>query len=548
MPVIQFDRNRSFRVWDVAQIWKGTGVVSTGTIVPNPRDIVIDPGVGLFLVLSVDSEITLENPEPSYLSVLQLLLPWVQQDGQTTHQSSVLDRAYLNTKVRPYTITIDPTYTVAGSDAAYMKLFRGTDTSALSGEVISAVYSGLSITSENIMLERVNPNNDAEKRPVMCNCTQAMNDKELITGVIYNHQGGVIGERLFLVRLSNAMRGLGQTTDYIVDVVLLSSMLDPNILDTINVPASVPIAGGDFRAQLIYNSGAVSEIAVGTNKCKIHGLDHFNTSLSGVVGKVVLTYYPDETEAVINTTNPAINNLSHMYNIRTINNVLDASYKIYVVPKYNAAQHKYNHNEYYLTDLQYGTFIKLTGAGLTVRPIGQTPLDYAEGGLAQMFILSCRVAQYLPGVPGEYRFTQAFTLQYGEPGSFPWVLDYLNDNVNPLGVNTFVEFSDANIISLRSGTSTLPSWLARVWYPLYAIYDDTIQDFAPVPTHYKLMYETEIGGVREISSTWNNNLPNDFSIPFVHHSTISIIWLKATATVDEYLTLGVTPMRLQNTL
>lgn len=547
MAVIQYDRNRSFRTWDISQIYKGPDNVASGTIAPNPRDMVTDPNVGIYIVLSVDGEVTVDNPTPSYLSVLKLVLPFVQLDGQTTHQSTVLDRIYLNTRVTPNTIVTDPSYLVLGSDAAYMKFFKGTDTSNATGTVISAVYSGGNIISENVALERINPNNDAEKRPVMCNCRSVMADKEVVTGVIYNHVGGVIGERMFVVKNTNAMRGLGQTTDYIVDVVLVSSMVDPNLPDTVNVPARVPIAGGDFRAKLMYNSGATSIIAIGTNNCKIFGLDHFNTSLAGTLGKIVLTYFPSEDEAVINTTNPGINNLSHIYNIRTVNNVLDASYRIYVVPKYNALQQKYT-NEYYLTDLTYGTFIKLTGNQITVRPIGQTPLNYNEDGDAQIFIVSCRVAGFIDNAPNDYIFTQSFTIQYGSPAGFPWVIDYLNDNVNPLGVNTFIEYNDAEIISLRSVCTTINGWLERLWYVLYPVFDDTQYSFAPVPTHYKLMYGAEIGPVRDIATTWNNNLPNDFTADLVNYSTITIIWLKSTPTLNEYLTLGATPMRIQNTL
>lgn len=546
MAVIQYDKSRSFRIWDIKQIWKGPNNPNSGAVAPNPRDIIVDPDVGLYLVISVDGDVTDINPTPTFLSVLRLILPFSQIDGQLTHQSTILDRIYFNNRVSPPTLVIDPSYIIAGSEAAFMKLFKGTDTSNNTGTVISAIYNGNNIVSENITLERINPNNDAEKRPTLCNCTHALSDKELITGVIYNHQGGVMGERIFVVKNTNAMRGLGQSTDYIVDVMLVTSMLDPNIIDMVNVPANVPISGGDFRAKLIYNSGATSEIAVGTPKCKVFGLDNFNTSLAGVPGNIVLTYYPDEDEAVVNTTNPGINNLSHMYSVRTVNNVLDASYRIYVVPKYNVAQERYS-NDYYLTDLQYGLFVKIPNNQITVRALTQAPLDYDQGGDVQVFVLSCKPANFVDSAPNDYTFVQMVTIRFGTPTSYPWLLDYRNNNNDLLGMDNYAEFS-TNAVTVRSARSTLNSWLEKLWYPLHPIFDDTQFTFAPSPTHFKLMYGNEVGPVREVVSNWNAILPRDFTAAFVDKSTIAIVWLKSTTVEDEYLTLGVTPMWLQNTL
>jgi hypothetical protein len=559
MQTLIFDVNRGFRVWLIDQIYLGPTSPTSGRIVPNVDDAVFDWNRGVFRVVAVDNVFTVGNGEPTYTPTLKLVdlsilakkqMGLIGSQNLISYQPNVLELAFLNTLVTPFTISLDDRYRVFDTEAAYIKLFKGTDVSANKGTVISKVFNGSgNYISENVELELIDPNNPAIKRPPVFNTIASLYDGEVVTAVIYTQAGGPIGQHSFLIKNSSAIRGLGNNTVFITDIILVSEMLDNIELDLINVPANLPITGGDFQARLLYSDGSNSLISVGTTKCKLHGITNFNTSLAGVSSTVVLNYYPDVNEPIINTSNPYLRSLTHSYRIRTSENVLDKSFKIYVVPVFNTVTNKYT-NTYYLTNLNYDILIKLNNSQISVRNLDNTPIDYTTNTESQTLLLSVVMSTVFPiGYTG-YTFVQSVIVRYGSETTFGWILDYKGNNENVYGAEAYFEYSitGQQVIQIKSGAVTIEEWLSILWTPLHAIFNHNLSLSAPTPTHIQLRYKGVSSPIKAISVAWNSNIPNEFGVAWTEYSTVEVVWLAPTLHPDVYLTVGISPVMIKNTL
>lgn len=542
------DPLRGFHVWNITELYMGPSGTSSGTIVPNVDDEVTDWNNGKYRVIAVDSA--------TYTPTLQLVdfsALALDNGNLGLPKQSVLELAYLNTQVTPYTISIDDWYRSYESAANYCMLFKGTDVTT-TGTVISQVYNGSGVLiSEQVPLEMADTTNPAIKRPPIFNTNIALSDGETVTLVNYTASGGVTGIHDFRIKNTNMVRGLGNSSLYITDVVLVSPLLDPSVVDLINIPANVPITASSFQAKLLYNNGSTVLITIDNIKTKLFGLANFNTSQAGIVSTAVLTYYPAANEATISSSNPSVPSISHVYTVHTVNNVLENSFKIYVIPSFNVSTNTFS-LQYYLTNLSYNIGILLNSAQMAVTTGSGLAVNYAVNTDAQELILSVPLTNIFPaGGYAGFTFVQSVTVQFGNPLTTPWILDYLNNGTQVYGVNMTAAYSLSNIVNIGgsyAATLNTSGWLASIYSAMHPIYDSTTVLAPPTPTHFTLI----LGGVtssviRDIASYWYMNLPNDFGSSWTADSTLTVV-LQQQDSLDPtvYHILGYAPLLLVNTL
>ena len=539
---------RGFTVWLIKEIYLGPE--STGVIVPNVDDMVLDWNSGTYRVSYVDPSSyipTLTNVNLATLNLKQIGAGLA--NDLAMYQPSVIELAFLDTTVVPYTVSIDDRYRIYGIEAVSAKLFYGTDLSVDTGVVISKVYNGSgSFVSENITLVPIDSTNPAIKRPPIFNTNETLLDGETVTLVLYSQAGRAIGQHSFLIKNSSAIRGLGASSIVITDVQLVSNLLDEIQNDLINVPANIPITGGDFQARLIYSDGTDSLIMIGTPKCRLLGIDSFNTSLPTSSSKVVLTYYADINEPVVNVTNSLNRSITHIYNIRTVDNLLEYSYKVYICPTWNPTTQTYS-NEYYLTNLAYDIFIKLANNQITVSLLGGGTIDYTPNSGAQKLALVVNLANVLPGHAGQ-QLIQTVTINYGSLMNIGWYIDYANINESVFGIRTYAEYSTIGqqALSIQSGCLSIEEWLGLLYTPLNALYDQSVRLSAPLPTHFQLNYNGVNSPIRRIDESWNIPLDSNFNTILTQFSTLKIIFLLPTVDSSVYHTLAIAPVKLQSSL
>lgn len=556
MTVLIFDLDRGFRAWHISEIYLGPAMTGNGRTVPNIDDMVIDWTRGVFKVTYVDNIQSEDNPDPTYIPTLQYVNFSVLAGDSSSpntdfylYQPSVLELAFVNSQVTPHEISIDDRYRAYGTEAIYAKLFKGSNVST-DGIVISKTYNQVGeYIGENITLYMIDTNNPAIKRPPVIKTDTALYDGEIVTLVLYSQSGGVTGEHKFLVKNSDAIRGLINDALYITDIKLVTDMLDPIEFDLINVPANIPVTGGDFTAELCYSDGVKTSINIGTNKCKLHGLTSFNTGLVGARSKVVLSYYPDQDEAIINASNPSLRSLSHVYEIQALTNNLHNFFKIYLVPRYNAAGQVFT-IDYYLTNLNYQILIKLEPSQISVRLATGGNISLVANGVSQDIVMSVIMSSIFEHGYTGYTFVQSATIQLGSPATTLYLIDYRGIDEVVYGAGAIFRCNNTGTkpLELTSGEATKANWLAKLWNPLHAIFDIMLTDTVLTPSHFKLRYNGILSSVKTVQQKWDQVIASEFNTNWINGSTIEVIWLYPSGEQNVYLTLGVSPVMIQTTL
>lgn len=534
-----------FRWWRSSQLYTGHLVEDTVLFVPNEGDCVIDDNDVMWRVVAVDAV--------SRLSTLRIMDS--SAAAQTIQGSTALARAapyqqmlraFLNQEVTPITLSLDGQWLVYGSSAEYIKVFRGANTSP-DGEVISQMYDANGIfISENVPLIPIDPTNPNIKQPVEFNCNTALMDGETVTAVVYLLDGGIKEIRGFLIKNTNAIRGLGHNKVYIASIELVSGLLDSVIADTINAPAHTPIAGANFQAQLNYTDGTSELIAVGNNKCKLYGLDEFNPSNLGVSSEVALIYYLSGNESALNVSNQNVKAVHHAYKIRAVDSPIQYAFKVYLVPKYNPSTSRYT-IDYYLGSLDRTIFVKLSSNNYTIAVVGGGGLDYRTFTNTQEFVITVNVGSVFPNEYAGFLFPQSVTIKFGIGQDIGWVIDYKNSSTLTLGVGVYSGYSalGERTFVVQSGQSSLTNWLNLLWKPVHAIFDPHVVLEPPTPTHMKLMYDGIESPWVLIATHWNITLPNYFGAEFIANDTMCIIWGILESDAVAIGRLGITPMPLR---
>jgi len=539
MATIQYNPDRGFRSWHISEVY--IGPTGTGLIVPNINDLIVDYNNGLLRVSDV-------SPAPGYIP---LMVQWdptqvtASMSGDINYQPSASERAFYDSVSDPKTITIDDRYISNGSDGIVAKLFLGTDTSPNTGKVISLELDvGGNVIGENVPLELVE-NNPVRKRPSVIPVATNLLAGETVTLAIYRADGGISGVHTFIVTDSTAIRSIGAATNAITGITIVTSML---AADTIEVPINVSISGLDFTALLHYANGSTASIPIDGVKCKLHGINSFNTSLPGVPGTVVLSYYPDPTEPAINVSGGAV---SSAYPIVVKPNALNNGFKIYISPKYNVTTGQYV-NTYWLTNLDYDLLLELDPALLTITmPLGATP-NYTPNSGVQELTLSLVMSDVFSVGYTNYTFVQRVKISYGNADnvSTAWTIDYVGNQFEVYGIGTRFGFSNLGTypMQLISGELSVANWLTKLYSTIYPIYDNNTANVVRTPTHFRLNYEGITGPDIPVND-WQLYQDSLNGVAWTDLSTVNVIWLyDDSANGKGMLILGLSPVMIHPSL
>ena len=202
-------------------------------------------------------------------------------------------RIYVDTKTVPHTLAVDSRTTFYG-DNAYIKVFKGTDTSAATGKVISAIInSSGKVVSENIPLVLTivpNGTNVNEKTPKTAWCSETVKDGDVVTVVTYTNAGQITSRDKFIISESNLIRSLDQAGVYVNNIELLSPFLSKTDARLIECPINLLASSLNFQAKVTYSDNKSRVDLIDGLKWNIAGLDMFISSQIGKMDRVLLTY------------------------------------------------------------------------------------------------------------------------------------------------------------------------------------------------------------------------------------------------------------------
>lgn len=487
------DPNREWTQWNIEEIFNGT-TNSIGLMVPNPNDLVYDiPNKKVFKVATVD-----------YTTGISVLLNWdsiVDQSVNTEDRflSNGSDnetfRVYIDTSVLPYTLAVDSSMHIYQSDASYIRLFKGTDTTA-GGTVISAFYNqNGDLVSDQIPLEvvaSVNLNNIAIKAPKVGSCNRMLEDGDTVTAIVYSAVGNVVGHSPLKVMNTRFIRNASAASKYIRGIELKSpfnSLTDPSLIE---FKVNTTINSANFMGIVHYSDGSSIERPVDGTKFTILGFNSLMNSFVGQRQPAILTYSLSPEESTFGTTVSANGMITQRYDFLTVPADGAYSVKLFIFPRWLDSSRGY-HLDYWLYSLnrdraQFVTpFITLSA--------NSPAFDPTLYGVKQSITININLQTVDPSY-NPYIHEQAFDIVLQRPGSSStlplWTMSY-SYGQNPLyGINAKAELQDVGSlwsVNIGHGSLSKEHWLASLYHAALPLYNPLLEIAAPQPTHMELVFK-----------------------------------------------------------
>lgn len=493
MPTLipKVDTTRPNQWWFKHQIYDGPNGVATAVYVPNVGDAVLDWGSGTWKVVAVDHY----NTNLSQLQRVNLfaLGGGEEGDGNVTSPTSYASnfRIYVNTKVIPHTLTIDSRRYYNGSANAYIKVFIGTDISADTGMVISAmINSSNQITSENIPLQNLvipNGTNIAQKSPQVGYCSYTPTDGEVATVVVYTAAGAIASVEKMVIVVTDAMRTINQSSAYISSIELLSPFMSATDNRVIECPINLVTQSLVLQGKVTYDDGLSATLPIDGTKFSLAGKDFMISSQIGQVIPLVLLYNLSSDELSVDVT-PNLPNrvMSEKYYLRVL--PIDTFYSVKLFVVLSWASSSYN-LQFFMYNLDRLDLVDVTSQVAYAPGSPQFNGTYYSG--IQNITVSYNMQQ-LGSSYANFNHVQNIAIKLEKPAGQTghntyYTIAYNDDSVYGQNVKAIFGNDDQNagmrMLDISCGLTSYVQWIDQIYRKLDALRVEGAENVAPAPTH-----------------------------------------------------------------
>lgn len=508
-PLLILPSDRPNLVW-IEKVYMGPSSTPEQNLIVNKGDLILDiPRMRFYTVSHVNNNV----PTLKLFDVVAGSPGSIGSDlmhSLSNYNPDVSTSAFYNPNVTPKTIVLDSDYYLTGTDHSYGILYRGRLT-AEQTQFAEELSRNLANTSSQIPIDAVGTN-PGIRRPQTIYTNKNVNTGDEVTFISYTNATGISGIKHFTVVSTDAVRAPDINQDYIVDVLLVSPMVTNDHPTTIQLPSNISVNSTGFQARLLYHSGNYSPLMnIDGTKIKLLGLDDFNTSYGGPASQASLVYYPDPDEPCINMGNSGNPFIMRTYDIVTVLANTDYSFKIYLVPKWDAINNKYI-PEYWLTNFNHEFATNLTEMGVTVnaQKEGGGSVDWSLPNTEMTIDLSINIKDVFPALD-HYIFTQRLKVRLEPPMSNlvtnrPWQINYLgSETMNIFGNRDNLKFFGSYVggknLDISAGATTRAEWLDRLYVSLSPVWDTEMDEHMPMPTDFVLVWEENGPGTAMFTSS-----------------------------------------------
>lgn len=509
--------NRAFAMFHISEIYvPGAADPEKAIYVPNVDDLIIDYQVGFYRCSAVDYTTglsTLQRWSPPRVNDLV-----TDQDillGSGPGRPSESFRAYLDTSVTPFTLSLDARLHMYGTGNRYAKIFRGSDTGEVNGEIISRWYdqSG-NFLGENLPLEVVamdDINNIAIQTPVVGYTLTDMADGELVTVVIYDDAGNVRSINPVTVKRTSFIRTVDMSLEYIVDIGLECPYLSSSDPTTMEVPLNMPVINIPMMGLVTYNSGRVARVPIDGTKFSILGLENYIATRAGQTVPVALSYKIGSGEHSYSMTPSVNNHITKQYQVRTMNP--DAAYKVklYAYPVWVDTLNGYN-MKFFLSNLTRDMLWDVTNK--VTQGVGARAFNPTQYAVLQRCSFMVNL-QEVDSRFNAYNHVETFDIVLSGPPNdaleTTWSVGFEPNQDPAFGDETYSEVSYINVnnwtVKVSSGETTQEDWLNKLYSRMLPLMDENSEVIPPVPTHFYLTIgnERELYPIAQWSATLSSN-------------------------------------------
>ena len=467
----------------------------TGTIIPRPNSLVIDPlNNGLLQrVLSVNA-ITLNSTlGPVFTSLLAPDVP--DLDPTDSSIVSIIDygnsRFYLfyDKAEHPTKLNLDKKIIILGDDAVSYEISRWDATLQLYVP-ISLYYDTNGIyTGTKIPLSVVGTTNNI-KIPSNCHTSYDMKDDEVYHMFIYDSAGTHCGGIKLFAKKAIVNNSLGDDlliTDFIIEATQMDN--DGLYLFPDQDPGSLVIT-----PKVVYSDGNTSIIPIDNSICYLYGLEGFTASYPGQTVEVLVKYFLAPTQQAV--TDCLTVSGSQRYLIKTaLLTVKDPgtneySIKILTVPTYISSISRWV-LMFYLYSLADNTVRNITPF-VTV----SSNYDGRLMGIEQPLTLTLRIRSIHPDAATDFVYQQNVLIKLAPYDYYEryTIRDSIGDTYGIFGVDSPilgrpVLYYDADLEKYfipTSKFSTKDVMLEAFYYKARPLYDSNWLSVPPEPTHFTI--------------------------------------------------------------
>lgn len=547
VPIV--DQSRGYRQWYYDEVY--TTPLGVGRYVPNVNDSVWSWELGLHRVTAVD-----------YLTGASTLVPHTFTNNNSgvlatdtmlgSGPGSVSEsfRVYIDTTVSPPTLAVDRRLHVYGSDASYVKIFKGTDTGP-SGHVVSAMFSGMTLLSENIPLETVvTPGVGviAVKSVQVGWSIEALADGEVVTCVTYSATDAVLCVTRLLVSVSNFIHTVDTSRRYILGIELISPFISLTNDRLLEYPGNVLVQSDSMLGRVRYSDATHVDLPIDGTRMAVHGMEAYVATVLNQELPIVLVYtlLPNEYSYVASAPQPD-RFIAEPYTITTLESIGAYNVKLFVVPRWVSTGTPRWTLDYYLYSLDRDVVIDATAY------VQYSPVRPAfNGGLVdvpQTLTVAVNLDLLDPAY-SVYRFVQSFTINLKASGSTGnaanyWQIEYTPNHFYGAGMFAVTSLDTNPIyrrLDISMGLVDADDWLSEVYLPIEPLIYANTEYTPPLPTHV----------VVRIGATWSRELTiNDalllitgITVPVLQGDTVRLEWIKRSMGSDAQLGLSSMTVKL----
>lgn len=504
MPTPIKDQTRGYKEFGLWEIYVGPDGEPGQVYVPNPNDKVFDWTQGYFRVQDVD-----------YTTCLSTLVPWdggvntggidLQDEllGSSMGETREQYRIYAKPGTLPIQASVDACLRIYQANASHIKVFKGTNIGE-DGLVISAVLntSGIPV-SENVGLDlcaSIDGTSYAIRTPKEFVLTEAVQDGDVVTVVVYSATGLAIGIYKHIVINTDFIRSIDSTRRYVVSVDLISPWLSDTESDTLLYPVNLPIQSGSLQAEIRYNDGTSTILPVDGETVELQGMSAYIATSAGQVANLQLVYHLATNEVAVGGGSvPGDRWISKPYRVRTVAEQGLFSAKLFAIPYWAGTAWAL---DWYLYTLARDAVYKVTP--YVNDGYGAVPFDGTNYLTRQTLVKTLNLQDIGLGLP-YYQHAQTLFLRLHAAGSNATVttyteLEYMDGVIVGTGMKAIraADGSSGNYtLDISVGATSGAEWLNKLYYDTKPLYNAPAEVAPPTPTHFRLKIGTAFS--RDIS-------------------------------------------------
>lgn len=484
--------NRGFRVWLSNQIY--TGPTGAGSYVPNIDDMVVDWTGGFGRVIDVDPTTNLSTVDPHNFAQGANVDPGLIYAGGVGTPSGAFC-VYMNASQIPISINVHALWRTYSVDAAYAKIFKGTNIGS-TGHVISALLDNAgNPISENLpMQDLVLPGvtNLGCKTVGAGYSLEALNDGETVSVVVYSSNGTVLRvDRLPIVN-TGFIRSLDASKKYVTSVELISDYLSPSNPNLIEYPVNMVVQSGMFQGRVHYSDGSQLTLPIDGTQMSLYGINSFVPSQVDQTVSVVLDYQLGLNEFSYNLSQPSPDrHVSKRYDLKVV--MADGNYgaRLYPVPIWNSVLAKYELKFYLYTLARTNAY---DVSAYVTSSSGSPAFSGDSWNVAQTLSVAFNMAN-LGNSFQPYIHIETFRILLNNPAvnsnatQYVGVTSSLDGNISTGQMARYVESSVAGQYELRLDNNfvQLNEWLNQFYFGENPLRIGGVEFTAPRPTHVRLI-------------------------------------------------------------